>query len=321
MARTRRASPRVPPDIALLSLDRTSLRLQAAIGQPADAAACVEAATDRIAAISSRISTQLGCTVVVEICRARLTDPQSSIDSRLAGSPPQLALQFNQRLAALKPSSDFILFDTAGLAATVGQELWAPGRYEYTGKMSFSPDCVPIYAVRFATLLASLRGKSRRVLVLDLDNTLWSGVVGDDGVEGLVLGGNSALGKVHAAIQTMAHQYKQRGVLLCVASKNTHDIAIDAFRRHPKMILREEDITHFEINWGSKVESIKAMAQVLNLGLDFFVFVDDNPAERKQVRDSLPAVAVPELPEDPARLFLLFRARPISNNRACPTKI
>jgi FkbH-like protein len=138
------------------------------------------------------------------------------------------------------------------------------------------------------------------VLILDLDETLWGGVIGDDGIQGIVLGAGNARGEAHLAIQRMALQYKERGVILCVASKNTDEIAREVFRRHPDMLLREPDIALFEINWGDKASNIKAMAETLELGYESFVFIDDNPVERKQVRDLLPGVAIPELPRDPS---------------------
>jgi FkbH-like protein len=297
-----------PPDATLLSFGRESLQLHAPLGNVAEAEACVQAAAGRIIAVCKQAGETTGGLVLVENLPARATDAQSSMDSWLAGSPRALAAALNQRLAQLKPSHSYILFDVAGMADLVGQAAWSAGRYEYTAKLPFSPDCVPLYAYRLATVLAAVRGKSRRVLVLDLDNTLWGGIIGDDGVDGIVLGGNSAMGKVHVAIQKMALSYKERGIVLCVASKNTHDIALEAFRRHPEMAVRENDITMFQVNWQSKVGSIRTMAETLNLGLDAFVFLDDNPAERKHVRDALPAVAVPELPENVSAWLPLFQA-------------
>jgi FkbH-like protein len=297
-----------PPDVSLLSFGRESLRLHAALGNAAEADACVQAAASRIVGVCKQVSEATGSPVLVENLPARATDPQSSMDSWLAGSPRTLASALNLRLARLKPSHAYMLFDVAGMADMIGHATWSAGRYEYTAKLPFSPDCVPLYAYRLAAVLAALRGKSRRVLVLDLDNTLWGGVIGDDGVDGIVLGGNSALGRVHVAIQKMALSYKERGILLCVASKNAHEIALEAFRRHPEMAIGENDITIFQINWQSKVGSIRAMAETLNLGLDAFVFIDDNPAERKHVRDALPAVAVPELPGDASAWLPVIQA-------------
>jgi FkbH-like protein len=137
---------------------------------------------------------------------------------------------------------------------------------------------------------------------------MWGGIVGDDGIEGLALGSGSALGEAHSALQRMALSLKQRGIILCVSSKNDETIALDAFRNHPEMILKEDDIVAFRVNWDDKAANIKAIADTIDLGLDAFVFLDDNPAERKRVRDALPSVAVPELPEDPSDWLSVFQA-------------
>jgi FkbH-like protein len=167
---------------------------------------------------------------------------------------------------------------------------------------------IPLYADNVMRIIAAQMGRSRRVLVLDLDNTLWGGIVGDDGIEGLALGSGSALGEAHSALQRMALSLKERGIILCVSSKNEEAIALDAFRNHPEMILKEDDIVAFRVNWEDKAANIKAIADTIDLGLDSFVFLDDNPAERKRVRDALPSVAVPELPEDPSEWLGVFQA-------------
>jgi FkbH-like protein len=167
---------------------------------------------------------------------------------------------------------------------------------------------IPLYADNIMRIIAAQMGRSRRVLVLDLDNTMWGGIVGDDGIERLVLGSGSPLGEAHAALQRMALSLKQRGIILCVSSKNDETIALDAFRNHPEMILKEDDIVAFRVNWEDKAANIKAIADAIDLGLDSFVFLDDNPAERKRVRDALPSVAVPELPEDPSDWLMVIQA-------------
>ena len=136
--------------------------------------------------------------------------------------------------------------------------------------------------------------------VLDLDNTLWGGVIGDDGLDGIVLGEGSAAGEAHLALQHYAKQLKNRGVILAVCSKNDAKIAEVAFRDHPEMVLRRSDIAAFQANWDDKAQNLKAIASRLNIGVDSLVFVDDNPVERARVRQSLPMVAVPEMPDDPA---------------------
>lgn len=136
--------------------------------------------------------------------------------------------------------------------------------------------------------------------MLDLDNTVWGGVVGDVGVEGLVLGEGSAVGEAHLALQRYARSLSRRGVLIAICSKNDPQIAAEAFERHPEMLLKRSEVAAFIANWTDKAENLRQIAAQLNIGLDSLVFIDDNPAERARIRESLPMVAVPELPEDPA---------------------
>ena len=151
------------------------------------------------------------------------------------------------------------------------------------------------------------RGALYKCLVLDLDNTLWGGVIGDDGLEGIVLGQGSALGEAYVAFQHYARDLSRRGVILAVCSKNDEANALEPFDKHPDMVLQRADIACFVANWTDKAANIREIARRLNIGLDSLVFADDNPAERAIVRRELPMVAVPELPEDPALYRVLHR--------------
>ena len=157
-----------------------------------------------------------------------------------------------------------------------------------------------LYGDLLGRLLAAQQGRSYKCLVLDLDNTLWGGVIGDDGLDGIVLGQGSALGEAHVAFQHYARDLSRRGVILAVCSKNDEANALEPFEKHPDMVLRRADIACFVANWTDKAANIREIARRLNIGLDSLVFVDDNPAERAIVRRELPMVAVPELPADPA---------------------
>ena len=151
------------------------------------------------------------------------------------------------------------MLDVNALAGLVGQSAWSAGRYWYAAKYPFATAMIPLYADNLMRILAAQMGRSRRVLVLDLDNTMWGGIVGDDGIEGLALGNGSALGEAHSALQRMALSLKERGIILCVSSKNDEAIALDAFRNHPEMILKEDDIVAFRVNWEDKAANIKAI--------------------------------------------------------------
>jgi len=298
-----------PPDATLLALDRSSVQLhQIPIGDSVRAEARVEAALDRVGRVAEQLIKITGRTVIVQTMAPDASDSQLSVDAWLPGSPRRLIGEFNLRLPLVARALSCAVLDSAAIASLVGLETWSAGRYWYVAKLPFSPVCIPLYAYRLVQLLAAMQGKSRRVLVLDLDDTLWGGVIGDDGIGGIELGAGSARGEAFLAIQRLVLQYKDRGIILCVASKNSEDVARAVFRQHPEMLIREPDIALFQINWQHKPLSIGAMADGLNLGLDTFVFVDDNPAERKEMRDALPSVAIPELPNDPSAWAAIIQA-------------
>jgi FkbH-like protein len=148
-------------------------------------------------------------------------------------------------------------------------------------------------------IVKAISGNVRKCLILDLDNTIWGGVIGDDGMENIQIG---ELGMGHAfdELQTWAKELKQRGIILAACSKNEEDTAKQPFQEHPEMTLRLEDIAVFVANWENKVDNIKYIQKILNIGFDTIVFLDDNPFERNLVRELLPDVTVPELPEDPS---------------------
>jgi FkbH-like protein len=166
-------------------------------------------------------------------------------------------------------------------------------------KQEIAPVAVPWAGDQVARVLAALRGLSRKALVLDLDNTLWGGVIGDDGLDGIVLGQGSATGEAFVALQRYLKRLASRGVLLAVSSKNDRATAQAVFREHPEMVLRLGDIAVFEANWEDKPSALRRIAAELNLGLDALAFLDDNPAERALARRTLPEVAVPEPPDAP----------------------
>ena len=308
LERNARALKETPPDFVLVASDHRMLRLASPLGDEAAAEQVIEAALARIARIAEVAGAATGRPVILQTLAG---DPDAiafNIDLGLPGSPRYLAAEFNRRLVLKARQQSHLLLDAGALASLVGQAAWSAGRYWYAAKYPFAAAMIPLYADNLMRIVAAQMGRSRRVLVLDLDNTLWGGVVGDDGIEGLALGNGSALGEAHSALQRMALSLKERGVILCISSKNDEAIALDAFRNHPEMILKEDDIVAFRINWDDKAANIKAISETIDLGLDSFVFLDDNPAERKRVRDALPAVAVPELPEDPSDWPAVFAA-------------
>lgn len=180
-----------------------------------------------------------------------------------------------------------------GIAAWHDAALW------HRSKQEVSPAAAPMYGELVGRILAARQGRSYKCLVLDLDNTLWGGVIGDDGMEGIILGQGSALGEAYVAFQEYCRDLSRRGVVLAVCSKNDEANAMEPFASHPEMVLRRGDIAAFVANWSDKAANIRAIAEELNIGLDSLVFVDDNPFERALVRQELPMVAVPEVGDDP----------------------
>jgi FkbH-like protein len=192
------------------------------------------------------------------------------------------------------------IHDVDALSAMAGRWDWGDERYFHAAKLPCSPHCLADYAHSVASVIAALRGKSRKCLVLDLDNTIWGGTIGDDGLGGIRLGPGNAEGEAYSAFQEYALGLRRRGVLLAVCSKNTDAVAREVFEKHPGMRLRLPDIACFVANWEDKASNLRAISKTLNIGLDALVFADDNPAERALVRQALPSVAVPEMPTDVA---------------------
>jgi FkbH-like protein len=168
----------------------------------------------------------------------------------------------------------------------------------YLGKVPFSPAVFREAARDIKAAVRALTGRARKLIVLDLDDTLWGGIVGEIGWEQIKLGGHDSIGEACLDFQKALKNLRRRGVLLAIVSKNEEGIALDAIRKHPEMALREEDFAGWRINWEDKARNIVELASELNLGLQSVVFIDDNPVERARVREALPEILVPDWPED-----------------------
>ena len=188
---------------------------------------------------------------------------------------------------------NFFIHDIDYLAGQFGQAQWQAPEYWIQYKYALNLKAIPEFARSLSHVIKSIYGKNKKVLTLDLDNTLWGGVVGDDGVENLAIGTETPLAESFTAFQTYLKEVKQLGILLTVNSKNDRSNAI-AGLQHPSSVLTPDDFAHIEANWLSKDENLVKTAQILNLGIDSFVFVDDNPAERAMIRGQLPEVTVLE---------------------------
>jgi len=223
-----------------------------------------------------------------------------SFDRLVAGAPAQVITQLNDQLLKAAALDSVLPLDIARAGERDGIDAWFDVRSWLQAKVEIAPEAAVSYGEMVVRIVAAQQGLSKKCLVLDLDNTLWGGIIGDDGLEGLVLGEGSAAGEAYLALQRYAKQLKERGVVLAICSKNDPKIAENGFCNHPEMALKRSDISAFVANWDDKAENLKTIAARLNIGLDSMVFVDDNPVERARVRQSLPMVTVPELPKDVA---------------------
>lgn len=195
---------------------------------------------------------------------------------------------------------NLFICDIAALQNKLGRDqMFAANVYTST-EMILSMDALPYVASRVMDIVCAVKGQFKKCLILDLDNTVWGGVIGDDGLEGIQLGHGLGIGKAFTEFQMWVKKLKQRGIIICVASKNNEETAKEPFEKHPDMVLKLDDIAVFQANWDTKVDNIRTIQQILNIGFDSMVFLDDNPFERNIVRENIKGITVPELPEDPA---------------------
>jgi FkbH-like protein len=285
-------------DAILLALDHRWYGLTDAVID--DAEGKISEAVARLTALLDALSSNTAATAILSTVGHPPSALFGSFDVRVAGSPRALTDALNLEIVRLAGERGALLLDTRALIERVGADRWFDPVQFAAYKLPFASACAGIYADWVGRLLGAWRGKTRKCLVLDLDNTLWGGVAGDDGIEGLVLGPGSPRGEAFLAIQTLALSLQARGVILAVSSRNDDAVARAAFAGHPEMALKLEDVAVFQANWLDKASNLEAIAKTLNIGVDALVLLDDNPAERAQARAALPAVAVPELPHDPA---------------------
>ena len=194
---------------------------------------------------------------------------------------------------------NLFICDIAGLQNKMGRNMMFSTNIYVSTEMVLSIDALPYVASRLMDIVCAIYGQFKKCLILDLDNTIWGGVIGDDGIEGIQLGHGLGIGKAFTEFQMWIKKLKQRGIIICVASKNNEGTAKEPFEKHPDMVLKLEDIAVFQANWETKVDNIRTIQSILNIGFDSMVFLDDNPFERNMVRENINGITVPELPEDP----------------------
>jgi FkbH-like protein len=289
------------PTTILLALD--AYHLAAGVGThlgAADVDQLFAEATGRIRECWRLARDNFHCPVIHQTALPLHPELLGNNEHRLPGSRQAFVARVNQEVRAMADADGVDVLSLDARAAADGLKAWHDPVLWHNGKQEISPTAAPVYGDLIGRLLGAKQGKSYKCLVLDLDNTVWGGVVGDDGLAGLVLGQGSAAGEAFVAFQEYARDLSRRGVILAVCSKNDEANALEPFEQHPEMVLRRNDIASFVANWNDKPSNLKAIAAELNIGIDSLVFVDDNPFERNLVREELPMVAVPEVSEDPA---------------------
>jgi FkbH-like protein len=294
------------PDLLILAPDARALGFPAFSDTPGED---VAAAVDRFAGVWDAVRRAAAPTILQLGVATPGGDPLGHHGAGQAGARRSMVQAFNAALAARAASGDVGFVDVAALAAREGAAAFFDPRGWYLAKLAYGPAALPAIARHLAAVLAARLGLSRRALVLDLDNTLWGGVVGDDGVGGIVLG-QGAEGEAFVDFQVALKELAARGILLAVASKNDPEVARRPFLEHPEMVLRLDDIAAFVAGWGPKSQSIVEIAETLSLGLSSLAFLDDNPYERAEVRRALPEVDVPVMPEEPTGFRAALEAYP-----------
>ena len=192
----------------------------------------------------------------------------------------------------------FSVFDYCSISAYFGKQFCIDPKVYYTSDMVLSIDVLPFVSKGLTDIISAYLGKIKKCLIIDLDNTIWGGIIGDDGVENIQIG-ELGIGKAFTDLQLWIKQLKERGIIIAVCSKNNEEVAKEPFEKHPEMTLRLDDIAVFVANWNNKADNIRYIQSILNIGFDSMVFIDDNPVEREMVKSNLPEMTVPNLPEDP----------------------
>lgn len=253
-----------------------------------------------ISNIYSILSNQLGCKVIYyNLCEIN-NFVFGNYANKTTSSFIYQVRKINFELMNLaQQSSNLFICDISTLQNLHGRATVHSSSIYINTDAVFSLDFIPYVAKSTMQIIATLQGRVAKCLVLDLDNTLWGGVIGDDGLENIQIG-SLGIGKAFTEFQYWLKSLKERGIILAVCSKNTESVAKEVFEKHPDTVLKLDDFAVFVANWNNKADNIREIQSVLNIGFDSMVFLDDNPFERNMVRENIPGIIVPELPEDPA---------------------
>jgi len=206
--------------------------------------------------------------------------------------------KMNMRLAEnLKEQQNIFILNTRKWIESAGKNAFNPKMW-YMAKIAFGNEVFQNAAVDILNFYRAIAGQYRKLVIVDLDDTLWGGILGDEGIDNIRLGGHDYIGEAFVDLQRALKALSNKGTLLGIVSKNDETLALEAVEQHPEMVLRKKDFAGWRINWQDKAQNIIDLVTDLNLGLESVVFIDDNPAERARVREALPEVLVPDWPQD-----------------------
>ncbi|WP_263352865.1 HAD-IIIC family phosphatase [Acidicapsa acidisoli] len=268
----------------------------------------VDAEMNRFRAIWRSLEANVGCQIIQNNFELPASALLGNLDAVSPGGASRFITELNRAIAAEAAANPRLLMqDLNAIAARVGMNQWFDPERWFSYKVANSVEGSFAIATSLNSMIQAIYGRSRKVLVLDLDNTLWGGVIGDDGADKIVLGRETPVAEAYTAFQEYCLRLRERGILLAVCSKNNDDIARSGFA-HPDSVLKLEHFSAFKANWEPKHENILEIARELNLGVDSFVFVDDNPAERAIVEAQIPGIAVPEVGSDVAKYAAILDA-------------
>jgi len=288
---------RFRPDVIAIATDWRWLGLRDEEDAPGE---IVRDRVSRMESLWQESRARLNATVIQFNYETPPYDALGHLSAALPGGRSRLLRAINLALwEAAGGNQGVIILDVDQAAARFGKDRWNDPVLWHTAKQYPSAEAMPALGHELTVMLRAILGLTSKCLVVDLDGMLWGGVIGEDGLAGIQLGGGP-VGEAYVAFQSYLKSLARMGVLLAVCSKNNPDDAVLPFRQHPETVLREQDFAVFMANWKSKDENLREIAAALNIGLDAMVFVDDNPAERSRIRQVLPEVEVVEMPVDPA---------------------
>jgi FkbH-like protein len=284
------------PDIIYIHTSCVNItRFPSVLESEADVEMLLASETDRFRSLWDQAASRYACPIIQNNFEQPHYRGLGSLDGYDIRGRSRFVAELNLRFSLqARERQNLYLNDINYLSAWFGLERWYDKLFWYSYKYAMSYEAIPLLANSVASIIKAIFGKTRKCLVLDLDNTLWGGVIGDDGPNGIQIGKETPEGEAFTEVQQYVGGLKERGIILAICSKNDETNAREGFA-HPDSVLALDDFSSFQANWEPKDQNIRTIAQTLSIGLDSMVFADDNPVERQLVRSQEPDVAVPEL--------------------------